>query len=119
LKKGKIIILLLVLLKTADCFGQIDTLVIDQKQKNKLTLKLASVNAVLYGGTMFGLYQAWYKNYPQSNFHMFNDWAEWQQMDKLGHVYSAYTMSKFGMELWQRNGMERRKSIDYATSNIK
>jgi len=91
--------------------AQIDTAVIDQKQKNKTIFKLASVNAVLYGGTMFGLYQAWYKNYPQSNFQVFNDWDEWQQMDKLGHVYSAYTMSKIGMELWLKNGMDRKKSI--------
>jgi len=111
LKKGKLIILLLLFLKTADCFAQIDTVVIDQKNQNKQILKLATVNAVLYGSTMFGLYQAWYKNYPQSNFHVFNDWEEWQQMDKLGHVYSAYTMSKFGMELWQSNGMERKKSV--------
>jgi uncharacterized protein YfiM (DUF2279 family) len=111
LKKRKLIILLLVFLKTADCLAQIDTAVIDQKQKNKTIFKLASVNAVLYGGTMFGLYQAWYKNYPQSNFQVFNDWDEWQQMDKLGHVYSAYTMSKIGMELWLQNGMDRKKSI--------
>ena len=91
--------------------AQIDTAVIDQKQKNKTIFKLASVNAVLYGGTMFGLYQAWYKNYPQSNFQIFNDWDEWQQMDKIGHVYSAYTMSKIGMELWLQNGMDRKKSI--------
>ena len=101
----------MVFLKTADCLAQIDTAVIDQKQKNKTIFKLASVNAVLYGGTMFGLYQAWYKNYPQSNFQVFNDWDEWQQMDKLGHVYSAYTMSKIGMELWLQNGMDRKKSI--------
>jgi uncharacterized protein YfiM (DUF2279 family) len=111
LKKGKLIIFLLVFLNKADCFGQIDTVDSYKKNQNKQILKLASVNAVLYGGTMFGLYQAWYKNYPQSNFHVFNDWEEWQQMDKLGHVYSAYTMSKFGMELWMRNGMDREKSI--------
>ena len=96
---------------TADCFAQIDTMIDAQKSQNKQILKLASVNVALYGSTMIGLYQAWYKNYPQSNFHVFNDWAEWQQMDKLGHVYSAYTMSKFGMELWQSNGMDRKKSV--------
>ena len=111
LKKGKLIIFLLVFLNTADCFGQIDTVDSAQKNQNKQILKLATVNAVLYGGTMFGLYQTWYKNYPQSNFHVFKDWDEWQQIDKLGHVYSAYTMSKFGMELWMQNGMDREKSI--------
>ena len=111
MKKGKFIILLLVIINTTDCFAQIDTMIDAQKSQNKKILKLASVNAALYGSTMIGLYQAWYKNYPQSNFRVFNDWDEWQQMDKLGHVYSAYTMSKFGMELWMRNGIDRNKSI--------
>lgn len=111
MKKGKFIILLLVIINTTDCFAQIDTMIDAQKSQNKKILKLASVNAALYGSTMIGLYQAWYKNYPQSNFRTFNDWDEWQQMDKLGHVYSAYTMSKFGMELWMRNGIDRNKSI--------
>ncbi len=111
MKKRKFIILFLLIINTADCFAQIDTVVDAQKSQNKKILKLASVNAVLYGSTMIGLYQAWYKNYPQSNFHTFNDWDEWQQMDKLGHVYSAYTMSKFGTELWMRNGIDRNKSI--------
>jgi hypothetical protein len=111
LKKGTFIILCFLFINTADCFAQNDTVVDVQKSQNKKILKLASVNAALYGSTMIGLYQAWYKNYPQSNFRVFNDWDEWQQMDKLGHVYSAYTMSKFGMELWMRNGIDRNKSI--------
>ncbi len=60
---------------------------------------------------MFTLYQAWYKNYPQSSFHTFNDIKEWQQMDKAGHVYSAYTMSNFASEIWKSSGMERKKRI--------
>ncbi len=111
MKKGTFIILCFLFINTADCFAQNDTVVDVQKSQNKKILKLASVNAALYGSTMIGLYQAWYKNYPQSNFRVFNDWDEWQQMDKLGHVYSAYTMSKFGMELWMRNGIDRNKSI--------
>jgi len=93
------------------CFGQADSIISKKIQQQNQVLKLAGINAVVYGGSMIGLYQAWYKNYPQSNFRVFNDWEEWQQMDKLGHVYSAYTMSKFGMELWLSNGMEREKSI--------
>ncbi len=111
MKKGKFIILFLVIINTTDCFAQIDTMIDAQKSQNKKILKLASVNAALYGSTMIGLYQAWYKNYPQSNFRVFNDWDEWKQMDKLGHVYSAYTMSKFGMELWMQNGINKNKSI--------
>ena len=37
-----------------------------------------------------GLYLAWYKQFDQSSFHLFNDLGEWQNMDKAGHIYSAY-----------------------------
>jgi len=60
---------------------------------------------------MIGLYSAWYKNYPQSNFHVFNDISEWKQMDKIGHTYSVYAESLGSMELWRWTGMERKKRI--------
>lgn len=72
---------------------------------------MAIANVALYGGSMVGLYAAWYKNYPQGKFHVFNDFAEWKQVDKIGHVYSAYTMGKFSMELWRYTGIERKKRI--------
>ena len=79
---------------------------------NKTKLRTVAITQIgLYGGSMIGLYNAWYKNYPQSKFHTFNDWEEWQQMDKIGHMYSAYTMSKFSMELLKSTGLERKKRI--------
>jgi len=60
---------------------------------------------------MIGLYHAWYKNYPQSNFHTFNDNKEWKGIDKIGHAYSTYAESKASMELWRWTGMERKKRI--------
>jgi hypothetical protein len=78
--------------------------------KNKIK-KLACINAGIYGGSMLGLYNAWYKNYPQTSFHTFNDIAEWQQMDKIGHAYSAYTMGNYSIALWKQAGMDRKKSI--------
>jgi len=49
-----------------------------------------SVQGALYFGSLSGLYFAWYKGYPQSSFHLFNDNNEWLQMDKCGHAFSAY-----------------------------
>lgn len=60
---------------------------------------------------MIGLYNAWYKDYPQSSFHTFNDFPEWKQVDKVGHFYSAYIESRGSMELWRWTGMERKKRI--------
>ncbi len=79
---------------------------------NKKRVKLiTAANVVGYGGVMVGLYATWYKNYPQSKFHVFNDLREWKQLDKMGHAYSAYAAGKASMELWRWTGMERKKRI--------
>ena len=80
-------------------------------QKRKRTLLVSSANLVGYGCVMIGLNSAWYKNYPKSKFHSFNDIKEWNQMDKAGHLYSAYIESKLSMEMWRWTGMERKKRI--------
>jgi len=81
------------------------------QQKKKRTWLVAGANVLGYGTTMIGLYNAWYKDYPQTGFHTFNDWPEWKQMDKAGHLYSAYIESWGSMELWRWTGMERKKRI--------
>jgi hypothetical protein len=40
----------------------------------------------LWTGSFIALNQAWYADYPKQDFHFFNDWKEWQQMDKSGHA---------------------------------
>ncbi len=59
----------------------------------KQVVTLGATGAV-YSGGMFLLHQLWYKDYPRSSFHFFNDNREWLQMDKAGHVYSAYHLSE-------------------------
>lgn len=86
-------------------------IILSQKQKNKRVKIITAANIVGYGAVMAGLYQTWYKDYPQSKFHTFNDIGEWQQMDKLGHVYSAYAAGKASMELWRWTGIDRKKRI--------
>ncbi len=80
-------------------------------QKKRRTWLIGGANVVGYGGTMIGLYHSWYKNYPQSKFHTFNDWREWKQVDKVGHLYSAYIESYGSMKMWQWTGMDRKKRI--------
>lgn len=79
---------------------------------NKRRVKwVAAANIAAYGGTMAALYATWYKDYPQTSFHSFDDAAEWKQMDKLGHLYSAYAESKASMEMWRWTGVNRKKRI--------
>ena len=81
-------------------------------QEKKRRIKIVTVaNIVGYSAVMVGLNEAWYKDYPQGKFHVFNDIKEWQQVDKLGHLYSAYAESKVSMELWRWSGISRKKRI--------
>ncbi len=83
--------------------------------KNQLTKKrtqwIAAANVLGYGGGMVGLYSAWYSNYPQTNFHFFNDNREWQQVDKVGHAFSAYAESYASMEMWKWTGVSKNQRI--------
>ena len=79
---------------------------------NKKRVKAVAIsNVALYSVGMVGLYSTWYKDYPQSKFHFFNDNDEWLQIDKIGHAYSAYAESKASMELWRWTGISRNKRI--------
>lgn len=79
---------------------------------NKRRVKIVTaINIAAYSTAMVGLYAAWYKDYPQSSFHSFDDYAEWKQMDKIGHMYSAYAESKASMEAWRWTGIDRKKRI--------
>ena len=62
---------------------------------------------------MYWLYTQWYKDYGQTTFHTFNDEGEWLQMDKAGHVFTAYTISKTGMRTLEWAGINAKKSAWY------
>jgi hypothetical protein len=81
------------------------------QQKKKRTWIVAGANVLGYGSVMVGLYNAWYKDYPQTGMHSFNDWPEWKQVDKVGHIYSAYIESMGSSALWRWTGMDRKKRI--------
>ncbi|HMC99067.1 MAG TPA: DUF2279 domain-containing protein, partial [Ferruginibacter sp.] len=85
--------------------------ILSKKQINNRIKIIAGTNIVGYSAAMVGLYATWYKNYPQTNFHTFNDISEWKQIDKIGHAYSAYAESKASMELWRWTGIGRKKRI--------
>ncbi|AWI24407.1 DUF2279 domain-containing protein [Flavobacterium pallidum] len=71
---------------------------------------------VLATGTLVGLSQVWYKDYPQSSFHFINDNNDWLQMDKVGHVYSSYHIGKAGFEALRWSGVSRQNSLVYGST---
>lgn len=63
--------------------------------------------------SMSGLYELWYKDYPQSKFHLFNDNAEWMQMDKGGHCVVAYYLGSLSMGVLKWVGLKKNQYIWY------
>lgn len=64
-----------------------------------------------YTASIIAFSQAWYKNYPRSSFHTFNDIGEWQQMDKLGHAWAGYNTSRLTTGMWQWAGVPHNRSV--------
>ncbi|TRZ69560.1 MAG: DUF2279 domain-containing protein [Bacteroidetes bacterium] len=72
-----------------------------------------SVQGALYLGSLGGLYFLWYKDYPQSGFHFFNDDNEWLQMDKCGHATTSYYISMIGYWSYRWAGLDKKPSAWY------
>ncbi len=91
-------------------FSIADSIPKNNKSRKRVYL-VSAVNVVGYGGTMIGLYNAWYRNYAQTAFHFFNDIPEWKQVDKVGHMFSAYQESRASTASWRWTGIDRKKYI--------
>jgi Predicted periplasmic lipoprotein (DUF2279) len=68
-------------------------------------------HAAVWTGTFIALNEAWYSDYPKQDFHLFNDWEEWQQMDKAGHVWTTYQLSRASGDVWKWSGISEKKAI--------
>ncbi|GAO45325.1 hypothetical protein FPE01S_05_00220 [Flavihumibacter petaseus NBRC 106054] len=71
---------------------------------------VAGGHAAVWTGTFIALNKAWYADYSRSNFHLFNDGSEWLQMDKAGHVWTAYQLGRASAATWKWAGFSDRKA---------
>lgn len=67
----------------------------------------------LAGGLLIstGLYFLWYRKHPRTSFHFFNDNGEWLQMDKIGHMTTAYNIAVVQYDLMRWCGVDNGTSI--------
>lgn len=84
---------------------------LDTQKRNTVVIAQSS----LMGGTLLGLSQAWYKDHEKSSFHLYNDNADWLQMDKVGHVFSGYQLSRASSEALQWSGVSKKQSVLYGS----
>ena len=99
------IIVLILLNKPA--FSQKDSL------NNQRVWLVAGTHAAIWTGSYIALNKAWYANYPKSKFHFFNDLREWKQMDKVGHIWTAYQINRGSSQMWKWAGLSDKRATIY------
>lgn len=92
-----------------NAFAQVDSVVSPGFNSKKLVI-VAAANAAFYTGSFIALNKAWYADYDKTKFHFFNDNPEWNQMDKAGHVWTTYHVSRLSKEMWQWTGLNNKTS---------
>lgn len=60
---------------------------------------------------MVGLNYLWYKKFPHSHFHLFNDNKEWLNMDKVGHATTVYNIAAAQYNVMRWCGVKNDASI--------
>jgi uncharacterized protein YfiM (DUF2279 family) len=89
---------------------------IDTLNKKKLVPVVTSAG-IIYSSCMIGLYHTWYKDTSNTSFHWHNDNLQWNQMDKLGHIYSGFYISRIGIDLLRWSGVSKNKAVIYGALN--
>ncbi len=78
-------------------------------KKGRIAL-ITGVNVVGYGASLIIFNNAWYKDYPKTSFHTFDDSKEWLQMDKVGHGWAAYNIGRATTAMWKWAGLSNKKA---------
>lgn len=84
---------------------------IDSAFNKKRLFLVTGTETVLAVGSLIGLNEIWYKDYPRTTFHTFNDNKEWLGMDKVGHAQTAYTTGRICYDLLRWSNFPTKKSI--------
>lgn len=66
-----------------------------------------------YIGAMVGLNTIWYSNEERGKFRFFNDAKEWKQVDKAGHLATAYYETVLISQMLRWSGIDNKKASIY------
>jgi len=105
----KYLLLFVIIGFSLNSFGQADSSTVNRKRLNSLLI----VGASAYTITMVGLYNLWYRDYPQSSFHFTNDGKEWMGVDKLGHATTSYWVGRLSYHSLKWSGVKEKHAIWY------
>lgn len=72
--------------------------------------------AALSGITLIGLNALWYADFERSKFRTVNDTKDWLQLDKFGHVFSAYQLGRYGATALRWSGASAKEQLLYGAT---
>src|ERR1700690_499384 len=79
---------------------------------NKQRFNVVVISEACVGSLItVGLQYLWYKKFPRSRFHFFNDNDEWLNMDKVGHATTAYNIAAFQYNMMRWSGVNKTSSL--------
>ncbi len=84
---------------------------LNKSRRNTVAISQASFGAL----TLVGLDQLWYADFERSKFRTTNDKNQWLQMDKLGHVYAGYQLTRLGANTLNWAGVSDRDQLIYGS----
>lgn len=67
---------------------------------------VSSSIATVWSGSMIGLQTVWYKDTIPNQFKVIDDSKSWLQMDKAGHLYTAYQLNRLTSDLYRWSGVK-------------
>lgn len=108
--RGKIYLLLWLLLLSLSSVAQSFFAPSDTLNRNRVLASHITLGTA-YTTSMVGLASIWYSNQQSTGFQLFNDGKDWLQMDKVGHVYSAYWMQNRAFSMYNWAGMDEKRSL--------
>lgn len=76
---------------------------------------LVGGKSVAFAGSMFWLHHTWYSQHPRSSFQFHDDLRDWKQLDKWGHLASAYHISSISHYTFNLTGLSNRQSALYGS----
>ena len=79
-------------------------------QYSKKVLPVSFIVGGAWTGGIVGLQSIWYNDFEKAKFHTFNDGADWMQMDKAGHFFTATHLSEANYRLYKWAGMSKKAS---------
>ncbi len=115
----KRVFLLRLLLGSVDCLSQskLDLFLkpsdsLNIPRRNAVVITEASLGTL----TLVGLDQLWYADFPRTKFRTIDDSDEWLQMDKYGHVFSAYQLGRIGANTLAWSGVSKDDQLIYGAT---